>query len=296
MARGAAAPRSRRVELGTGLGVHLLEWGADDPARDHTVVLLHGFLDLAWAWTPVVDALDALGARFHLVAPDFRGHGDSDRIGAGGYYHFLDYLADLEDLLPRLGRARISLVGHSMGGSVAGYFAGAFPDRLHRVALLEGLGPPEGEGDVAGRIETWVTSWKRARARPQRGYASIDEAAARLRAVDPRLDEAQGRFLAEHGTRRGADGRLVFKHDPLHVSTGPLPFRVELAASFWRRITCPILLVEGADTEFRYAPEDAARREAALHGFTKVVLPDAGHMMHRHQPALLAAALVDFLA
>jgi pimeloyl-ACP methyl ester carboxylesterase len=237
----------------------------------------------------------ALGDRFHLVAPDFRGHGDSDRIGPGGYYHFLDYLADLEDLLPRVARGKVSLVGHSMGGSVAGYFAGAFPDRLHKVALLEGLGPPEGQGDVASRIAGWVASWKKARERAPRGYASLADAAARLRAVDPRLDEPQSLFLAEHGTRRAADGTLVFKHDPLHVSTGPLPFRVDQATAFWRRITCPILLVEGADTEFRYTAEDAARREAALHAFTKVVLPDAGHMMHRHQPALLAAGLTEFL-
>jgi pimeloyl-ACP methyl ester carboxylesterase len=288
----SGAPRSRRVELATGLGVHLLEWGAEDPAREHTVVLLHGFLDLAWAWTPVVAHL---GERYHLVAPDFRGHGDSDRIGAGGYYHFLDYLADLEDLLPRVARGRVSLVGHSMGGSVAGYFAGAFPERLHKVALLEGMGPPEGDGDVAARVAGWVASWKRARARAPRGYASLADAAARLRAVDPRLDEPQSRFLAEHGTRLADDGTVVFKHDPLHVTTGPWPFRVDTAVTFWRRITCPVLLVEGADTEYRYSPEETVRRESALHAFTKVVLQGAGHMMHRHQPAALAAALVDFL-
>jgi pimeloyl-ACP methyl ester carboxylesterase len=287
------APRSRRIALGTGLSYHLLEWGADDATLEHTVVLLHGFLDLSWAWQPT--ALAGLVGRFHVVAPDFRGHGDSDRIGAGGYYHFLDYLADLEDLLPRIGRGKLSLVGHSMGGSVAGYFAGAFPERVNKVALLEGLGPPESHEDVAPRVRTWVDSWRRARERPQRGYASVADAAERLRKADPRLDPEQAAFLAEHGTRREPDGALRFKHDPLHLATGPQPFRVEQATGFWRRITCPILLVEGEGSHFRYAPEDAERRERALHAFTRVVLPGAGHMMHRHQPARLAAALVEFL-
>src|SRR4051812_19362021 len=107
-------PASRKVQLGTGLSYHLLEW---DGGGDHTVILLHGFLDNAWGWQAAVDA--GLGDGLHVVAPDLRGHGDSDWIGAGGYYHFPDYLADLHDLITQVGRARVSLVGHSMGGSVA---------------------------------------------------------------------------------------------------------------------------------------------------------------------------------
>src|SRR5262245_7125425 len=122
-------PTSRRVPLGTGLTHHVLEWGADDPSRDHTVILLHGFLDIAWGWVAVAEP--GLAARFHVVAPDLRGHGDSDRVGAGGYYHFPDYLADLHELVAKLGRARVSLVGHSMGGGIAAYYAGSFPERIH---------------------------------------------------------------------------------------------------------------------------------------------------------------------
>src|SRR5262245_26616302 len=134
-------PISRRIPLATGLTCHVLEWGGADAALDHTVVLLHGFLDLAWTWVPTVEA--GLAGRFHVVAPDVRGHGDSDRVGPGGYYHFIDYLADLDALVRTLGRRRLSLVGHSMGGSIASYYAGVYPDRVHRLALLEGLGPPE---------------------------------------------------------------------------------------------------------------------------------------------------------
>src|SRR5690348_15261143 len=101
-------PISRRIPLATGLGCHVLEWGRDQPALDHTVVLLHGFLDLAWTWVPTVEA--GLAGRFHVLAPDVRGHGDSDWVGGGGYYHFIDYLADLDDLVRTLGRRRLSLV------------------------------------------------------------------------------------------------------------------------------------------------------------------------------------------
>src|SRR5205823_8726862 len=99
---------SRNVALSTGLRYHVLEWGADDPALDHTLFLLHGFLDLAWTWSRTVEA--GLAGRFHLVAPVWRGHGDSDWVGAGGYCHFADYLADLDDLVRQSVRARGSLV------------------------------------------------------------------------------------------------------------------------------------------------------------------------------------------
>ena len=78
-------PASRRLRLGTGLDYHLLEWNAYDAGRDHTVILVHGFLDLSWGWHATV-VRSELADRFHVVAPDMRGHGDSDRIesGSGG--------------------------------------------------------------------------------------------------------------------------------------------------------------------------------------------------------------------
>jgi pimeloyl-ACP methyl ester carboxylesterase len=288
------APISRRLSLATGLDYHLLEWGADDPSLDHTVILIHGFLDLAWGWEGVAAGL---AGRFHLVAPDMRGHGDSDWIGKGGYYHFLDYLADLHEVVRAVGRGRVSLVGHSMGGSIASYYTGTFPDRIHKLALLEGMGPPDTGGDGGPeRVVAWLGAWQSVRARPPRSYGSIAEAAVRLQTNDPMLDAALAERLALHGTTRTPDGRLRFKHDPLHATVGPYGFRVDLAIRFWSRITCPVLLLEGAQSTFRLAPEDAERRRAALHRVTSTRIEGAGHMMQRHQPKAIADALLGFLA
>jgi pimeloyl-ACP methyl ester carboxylesterase len=287
-------PLSRRIPLATGLHYHVLEWGADRPDLDHTVVLLHGFLDLAWGWAGTARA--GLAGRFHLIAPDLRGHGDSDWIGPGGYYHFIDYVADLHDLIGQLGRARVSLVGHSMGGSVAAYHAGSYPERIHRLALLEGMGPPEQADAVPDRVRRWVDAWRQARSRETKGYADLAEAAARLQKHDPLLAPELARELAERGTARRPDGRLAFKHDPLHVTTGPLPFRVAFAAEFWQRITCPVLLVEGALSAFRHGANEWEQRASLIASTERAVLAGAGHMMQRHQPATLADMLVEFLA
>jgi pimeloyl-ACP methyl ester carboxylesterase len=293
VSEGPAPPVSRRIALATGLTYHVLEWGQERPELDHTVVLLHGFLDLAWGWAAVAARL---AARFHIVAPDLRGHGDSDRIGPGGYYHFIDYVADLHDLVAQLGRARVSLVGHSMGGGVAAYYAGSYPERVHRLALLEGMGPPEQPEPAPDRVRGWLDSWRRVRSREPTSHADIAEAASRLAKHDPLLRPELARELAEHGTVRLPDGRLRFKHDPLHLTAGPTPFRVAYAAEFWQRIRCPVLLVEGERSAFRHAVAEWDRRAAFLAQHERAVLAGAGHMMQRHQPATLADMLIEFLA
>lgn len=284
---------SRQVELGTGLRYHVLEWGADRPDLDHTVLLLHGFLDLAWGWAGTVRA--GLAGRFHVIAPDLRGHGDTGWIGLGGYYHFVDYQADVDAIVRSFARDRLSLVGHSMGGSVASYYAGAYSRNVHRLALLEGLGPPESDAALPDRVRSWLKSWRQVQERSPRSYADLAEAAARLRAHDPLLGEELAVELARHGTRAGADGRLSFKHDPLHLTMGPAPFRVSHAAEFWSRVTCPVLFVEGEKSVFRASIPEVERRLAHFASVERALLPGAGHMMQRHQPDALAELLVGFL-
>lgn len=286
-------PQSKRVELETELSYHYLEWdNASAEHSDHTVILVHGFLDSASGWRPAVS--DEMQARFHIVAPDMRGHGDSDRIGPGGYYHFLDYVADLRSFVGKVARGTVSMVGHSMGGSIVGYYAGAFPETLERVALMEGMGPPENETPAPDRVVNWIRGWNRARLRKPHIYTSVAAAAEKLQARDSKLTAELAMQLASWGTRPEGEG-LVFKHDALHLSQGPLGYSVDVALEFWRRITCPVLLVDGGDSRMRLGPAEHTRRTAGLSNLREVEIPGAGHMIQRHQPAELAQVLLGFL-
>jgi pimeloyl-ACP methyl ester carboxylesterase len=286
-----SSPVSRRATLFTGLDCHYLEW---DVARSaHTVVLVHGFLDLGWGWARTVEA--GLAERYHVVAPDVRGHGDSARAGAGGYYHIMDYVADLAALLKQVARGRVSLVGHSMGGSIVSYAAGCFPDRVDRLALLEGVGPPEDETPVPDRVTRWIGAWEQSRLREPTAHDSLEAAAERLQHTDPLLDPEQALWLAEKSTVELPDGSRRFKHDALHVTRGPYPFRREVMDSFHSRVTCPVLLVDGGLSHFRPAPEEAERIRRLFVNAQATTLEGAGHMMTRHRPADLARLLVDFL-
>lgn len=282
-------PVGRRVSLATGLAYQVWQWGADDAP---TALLLHGFLDIGRSWSRVAEVLSA---KFRVIAPDLRGHGDSDWIGAGGYYHFPDYLADVDSLVDiEAPNQTVAVVGHSMGGTIASLWAGVRPQRCRRLALLEGLGPPLYERDLATRVQEWIDAWRRAQPRITKTLADLDAAAARLRHHDPQVSAAWALQLATWSTRSGDDG-LRWKHDPLHLTVGPTPFRRELANALWQRITCPVLLVDGERSTFRLPDGESAARAACFRDVRATQLAAAGHMMHRHQPEALAELLLPFL-
>lgn len=280
--------KSRWIGLSNGLTYHVLEW-AGPPQSTTTFVLVHGFLDFAYGWHEVAPLL---ALEHHVIALDLRGHGDSDWIGAGGYYHFLDYVADLDEVIARLARPRVIVVGHSMGGSVTSYWAGTRPMRPAAIALLEGIGPPDQTADeLSQRTAHWIDAWRNSRQR-SKAMASIDDAVTRLRNHDPLLDESLARRLAIAGTRH-VDAGYVWKFDPLHMTMGPYPFRCDAAEQYWRRITCPVLIVDGAKSTANLSEAERAVRRDVFATVRHEILAESGHMMARHQPAELAALLLE---
>jgi pimeloyl-ACP methyl ester carboxylesterase len=281
------SPRDRFI-IANRLRHHLLEWGDEGPL----VLLLHGFLEHAHAWDFVAPHLAAAG--FHVLALDWRGHGDSDWIGAGGYYHFADYTADLAFLVRALG-GEPALVAHSMGGGAAVSYAGTEPQRVRALVCIEGLGLPDVSPDAApDRFRAWLRDLERA-AQRQPLALSLQTAAERVRQRFPRFSAEVARHMAEHGTRPlGAGAGRLWKFDPLHQTLSPQPYYVAQARAFWQRVACPVLYVEGSETPLRLSPSDLEERLASLRA-ERASIEGSGHHPHLERPEALARVLVEFL-
>lgn len=171
------------------LSYHVRLWGPETSSLP-PLVLVHGWMDVAASYQFVVDAF---GAAFmqgrRIIAPDWRGFGQTAPPSPTDHYFFPDYLADLDQLLDHYaGDTPVDLVGHSMGGSVVMFYAGARPGRIRRLVNLEGFGMPDNQPAKApARYAEWMDQLKAL----QRGemalktYDSVDGVARRLMKTNP---------------------------------------------------------------------------------------------------------------
>jgi len=284
-------PSQSHIVQVRGVRYHVRTWGRESHAK---LVLLHGWMDVSASFQFLVDALTR---DWYVIAPDWRGFGLSE--WASGGYWFPDYIADLDVLLRELAPAEpVHLAGHSMGGNVAGLYAGTRPTRIASLTLLEGFGLPRTQPAAApDRYEKWLTEI----ADPPafKPYASFEAVAARLRQNNPRLTRERAEFLAPHWAKQLADGTVVLRSDPAHKMANPVLYRLEEALACWQRITAPVLWVWG-DGEWlrkwlRGNESDLAQRRAAFGNLSEHTIADAGHMMHQDQPEELARVLEDFV-
>lgn len=280
----ARLPNHIRFDL-DGLGLHLLEWPGPEP-YGAPLLMLHGWLDQAWTFAWLAQRLPG-----RLLAWDARGYGRSDRAAAADFYHFFDYLWDLHQLLNRLDCEKIWLLGHSMGGMVASFYAAVYPERVAGLVSLEGWIVPEFPlPQLPGRVREWLD--QRSRRGPLRAR-SLADATARLQRQDPRLSPEQARWLAYTATE-GDDDQRFWRYDPRHRMRSPQPFRLDQAQTFWAALDCPRLLLYGEQSEALRLP-DWQDRLAAFGPAEIQSIAEAGHNLHLHQPEVIAARVQAWL-
>jgi pimeloyl-ACP methyl ester carboxylesterase len=120
--------RSQNIEA-DGLRLHTLVAGEGPP-----VILLHGFPENAHSWRHQVPALVAAG--FSAWAPNLRGYPPSDVSPVRDDYHLRHLVNDVAAIVAATGHARASVVGHDWGGIIAFAFAGARPELLDKLVIM----------------------------------------------------------------------------------------------------------------------------------------------------------------
>ena len=259
------------------LKLHYVEWGNDSKPP---LLLVHGNRDHGRSWDWV--AAD-LRRDFHVIAPDLRGHGDS-AWAIGSTYSMIDYVLDLAALLKTINRFPISIIGHSLGGSISLQYTGLYPERVARLVAIEGLGPPPGLSkptSAVARMLQWVREMQALARRNPHGYGALGEAIARMCEANPRLSEEQARHLTMPGVTRNEDGTYNWKFDNFVRAVSPYLFNIDEAREIWGQITCPVLLVRGNES---WAPDP--QQDGRLEAFRKPAvlnIEGAGHWVHHDQ-------------
>lgn len=275
--------------------IQVREWAgkADAP----TLFLLHGWADTSATFQFLADQLPD---DWHLIAPDLRGFGGSQRAGAT--YWFAEYLADLESLLNAMlpENEPALLLGHSLGGNIAMFYAGVRPARVRAVISLDAFGLPDMPPELAPRR---MAAWLDQMAAPVgfRVYPDFDALAARLRLENPHTPEERIRYLAQALGARGEDGQVHLAMDPAHRYFSPALYRAGEAHAYWRQVCAPTLWIVQEDAQWRRTMlklDDAQYRAATecFRDFEEVRLPACGHNMHHSRPEAVAQAVVRFLA
>jgi pimeloyl-ACP methyl ester carboxylesterase len=270
-----------------GLQLAARGWGPADGPR---VLCLHGWLDNAASFDRLLPRLPGL----RLVALDLPGHGLSQHKPPGASYPFIDAVADVAAVLDALGWSRASLLGHSLGGALAAMLAGAWPDRVERLALIEGLAPlteaPELAAERLGRA--LLEQRDKADRRPP-VHASVEAAAHRLGSSFARLSPAAARILCTRGLIE-VPGGVTWRSDPRVRWISRTRLHEDQVLALLGAIRAEVMLVRADDGLWSDSPE-LARRLERLPAATMVRLPGSHHL-HLEDPEPVAAALRGFFA
>lgn len=275
-------PESKFVEA-NGLRIHYLDWGnAGAPA----VVCVHGLGGAAEGFNGFARHFRD---RFHILAVDIRGHGESEWSPQGAY-EYADEATDLTDFVAALGLDRFTLVGTSMGGRIAMTYATTQHEHLDRLVLND-IGPDEEPGMLRITQNTG--------ARPS-SFPNLEEAMAyraKIQLTVARRTQEDQRELALSVLQQASDGTWTWKQDPAIAAQRVARGRGPLLPPIWptfATLECPTLVVWGMDSDV-LSETQAKRMVSTLPHGTLLPVPGTPHAPTLIEPEAVAG-LEAFLA
>lgn len=274
------APADRHIVI-DGFRLHYLDWGS---CERPPLIFLHGGSLTAHTWDLVCLALRG---EHHCLALDQRGHGDSE------WSPTLDYAPeaharDIGGLIEQLGLAEPVLIGQSLGGLHAMTYAIDAADQPAGIVAVD-VGPGVQMAGAQRIIDF---------AMDDPGPAPLEDFVGRAVAFNHRRDPCLLRHSLLHNLRQLPDQRWTWKYDRRRITAeyfASTRERVESLRDLAAAITCPVLVVRGADSDV-FSDTHAERFAAALPQGRWTRIADAGHNVQGDNPRGLVQALVAFLA
>jgi len=283
-------PRSHFVDLGR-TRRHVLEWGSPDAP---VLILQHGMRDHArsWEW-----AAAHFADRYRIIAPDLRGHGDSDWSHEGAYA-ISDYVMDLHRIVTALDLRAPDLVGHSLGGHILLHYAATFPEIVRSLAIIEAVELPIVRDQRSApvsfpvRLREWAVSEDDVRTRRPRFYASVEDARARMAEQNPRIDAETVDHLTRHGLIPEAGKGLRWKYDNACRYRAPGDAHGIDLDDILDAIAAPVLLAYGDESWIPLPPPERLDR---LRNRRIRTFAGASHWLHHEAREPFLANLDEFL-
>lgn len=274
------------------LRLHYVDWGNPDAPP---LLMVHGGRDHCrnWDWMA-----ERLRDRYHIIAPDLRGHGDSQWM-VGSSYTIVDYAYDIAQLVRQLKIAPVAIIAHSLGAGVCMQYAGTFPDEVSKLVAIEAWGPPpfwfdaRGKKSAQERMGNFVQQLRDLAGRLPRRYASLDECVQRMQEANPHLSPDRARHLTVHGVAQNEDGSYSWKFDNYVRTDLPHFWQQSAMYSLWKNIACPVQLIRG--TESWTGDPAADGRLAQFQNAVSVDIDHAGHWVHHDQFEQVMSAVEPFL-
>lgn len=239
------------------------------------IVILHGVFGLSDNWVSIAKKLEK---EFAVYLPDFRNHGQSPHSNDFSYAFLVK---DVKELLDDLSLDKAIIIGHSMGGKVAMQFVSDYPERIHKIIVV----------DIALRYYT--TNHKKI----IDGLRSLD-----LKKIIKRneADEQLSYYIEDEGARQFLLKNLYRKEDGsfnLRFNLDVIDEKIESLGEALK-ITCPIhiptLFIKGGSSDYITLDDEVEIRKVFVN--SKIVTIDnAGHWVHVEQPQNFLNVLIDFL-
>lgn len=281
-----------RIYFSQRLRLHYVDWG--NPGAP-PLLLVHGGRDHCRNWDWVASRLRR---DWHVIAPDLRGHGDS-QWSPDGNYSMAGYVYDLAQLIHQQHLAPVTIVAHSLGGNISLRYTGIYPQNVRKLVAIEGLGPsPRLQAERAAkpmsvRMREWIEEQRGLAARLPRRYATIEDAFKRMQEENKHLSPEQARHLTQHGVNQNEDGTYSWKFDNYVRAWPPYDMTDTQIEELWGNISCPTLLIYGKESWASNPQEDGRIRH--FRNARVISFDRAGHWVHHDRLDDFVDTLRDFL-
>ena len=270
------------------LRLHYLDWGNESAPP---LLCIHGIHDHCRSWDWMVEHLKR---DFHVLAVDLRGHGDSE-WSLGSSYMLIEYVYDIAQLITQQDLAPLTILSHSLGGTIAAIYSGLYPQSAKDLVIIEGVGlyPFPRGFNASAKIRMWIDSGREMSGRVVKRYPTFKAANERMHTMNSHLSREQAQHLAGHGSNQNEDGTFSWKFDNYTRIRSPYDMPQDDMVELWRSIEAPTLIINSTNGYPHRIGQDGT--DQYFRNLRMVQVANAGHWAHHDQLDTVIQHTTEFL-